>query len=62
MELKQSRENVYSQYRESGIISELLGGIRVSELNDWCVEFCGRNGMHVSNTFTLVKKHRHEAI
>ena len=50
------RYNIFSQNGEDGIIQELI--LRLSEkINEdpWCVEFGAWDGIHMSNTFNLVK-------
>lgn len=51
------KKNIYSQNGEDGIILrvlELLGCNEIGEL--WVVEFGAWDGIHLSNTFSLVKK------
>ena len=48
--------NVYSQNGEDGIIQELLIRLQKKISKDpWCVEFGAWDGIHMSNTFNLVK-------
>ena len=49
------RKNIYSQNGEDGIIEEILKRLKIGD-DSWCVEFGAGNGMHLSNTFNLVKK------
>lgn len=48
-------KNIYSQNREDGIIEEILKRLKISN-DSWCVEFGAWDGIHLSNTFNLVKK------
>ena len=50
-------DNVHSQNGEDGVIKEILKrlGLNKSE-NYWCVEFGAWDGIHLSNTFSLVEK------
>lgn len=45
--------NEYSQFGEDGIIEKLLSII--PQRDQWCVEFGAWDGLHLSNTFNLVK-------
>lgn len=48
--------NVFSQNGEDGIIQELLLRLQEKISKDtWCVEFGAWDGIHLSNTFNLVK-------
>lgn len=48
--------NVFSQNGEDGIIQELLLRLQEKISKDpWCVEFGAWDGIHMSNTFNLVK-------
>tara|TARA_A100001388_G_scaffold264846_1_gene236483 strand:- start:2815 stop:3573 length:759 start_codon:yes stop_codon:yes gene_type:complete len=50
------RYNIFSQNGEDGIIQELLFRLQEKISKDpWCVEFGAWDGIHMSNTFNLVK-------
>lgn len=51
---KTYKKNVYSQNGEDGIIEELLKRLNISD--GWVCEFGAWDGIHLSNTFNLVKK------
>lgn len=46
--------NVFSQNGEDGIIEEIIKRLGIDS-DAWCVEFGAWDGMHLSNTFNLVK-------
>lgn len=47
-------KNIYSQNGEDGIIEEMLKRLNIT--NGWVCEFGAWDGIHLSNTFNLVKK------
>ena len=54
--LNKFSKNIHSQNGEDGIIAQILNKLELSiEKNLWCVEFGAWDGMHHSNTFTLVE-------
>ena len=59
--LKDYKNNVYSQHGEDGIIEEILK--RLSQNNDfqYC-EFGAWDGIHLSNTCALIKKNDCKAL
>ena len=50
--LFEHRENIYSQSGEDGVIRKILEII--PESNNWCVEFGAWDGIHYSNTKSLI--------
>lgn len=52
--LKKYAKNIYSQNGEDGIIEELLDRLSIS--NGWVCEFGAWDGIHLSNTYNLVKQ------
>jgi hypothetical protein len=51
---KKYAKNIYSQNGEDGIIEELLDRLSIS--NGWVCEFGAWDGIHLSNTYNLVKQ------
>ena len=51
--------NVHSQYGEDGIIEKIL---RMLPCDKWCVEFGAWDGIHVSNTYNIIKNHGYKAV
>ena len=56
----QFAHNVYSQYGEDGIIEKLLA--KLPNKDGWCVEFGAWDGIHLSNTFNLIKNQAYRSI
>lgn len=54
MSLKSFARNEYSQYGEDGIIEEIFRRIGPNELNNFCCEFGAWDGVHLSNTASLL--------
>jgi hypothetical protein len=49
--------NVHSQNGEDGVIAEIHRRIGIDDRDDnWCVEFGAWDGIHLSNTFSLVER------
>ena len=61
--LSNFRKNTYSQNGEDGVIAEIIKriGLRPNE-NFWCVEFGAWDGVHLSNTFSLVESYSVRAV
>lgn len=57
---KNYSKNVYSQNGEDGIIEELLKRLNIK--NGWVCEFGAWDGIHLSNTFNLVKNKKFNAV
>ena len=53
-------ENVYSQFGEDGILRAILD--HLPDTDHWCVEFGAWDGIHLSNTFNLIKNHQYRAV
>lgn len=53
LQYSQFARNEYSQFGEDGIIEHVLA--RIPNNDNWCVEFGAWDGIHLSNTFNLVK-------
>lgn len=53
VQFAQFARNEYSQFGEDGIIENLLE--RIPNRDNWCVEFGAWDGIHLSNTFNLIK-------
>jgi len=51
---KRYAKDIYSQNGEDGIIEEILKRLNIN--NGWVCEFGAWDGIHLSNTFNLVKK------
>ncbi len=50
--LKSFHKNVYSQNGEDGVIHKIFSVVKPSK---WCVEFGAWDGIHLSNTYHLIK-------
>lgn len=51
------QSNIHSQNGEDGVIAELRKRLGVDDGDDnWCVEFGAWDGIHLSNTFSLVER------
>ncbi len=53
--LEPYRTNVHSQFGEDGIIARVFE--LIEPRNKWCVEFGAWDGLHLSNTCSLIKDH-----
>lgn len=53
LQYAQFARNEYSQFGEDGIVEKLLESI--PNKDNWCVEFGAWDGIHLSNTFNLIK-------
>ncbi|MDG4476033.1 FkbM family methyltransferase [Thiovibrio frasassiensis] len=52
--------NEYSQFGEDGIIKKILEYL--PNKNNWCVEFGAWDGIHLSNTFSLIKNNGYQSV
>ena len=57
---KKYSKNIYSQNGEDGIVEELLKRLNIE--NGWVCEFGAWDGIHLSNTFNLVKNKNFNAV
>lgn len=57
---KKYSKNIYSQNGEDGIIEELLKRLNIE--NGWVCEFGAWDGIHLSNTFNLLKNKNFNAV
>lgn len=62
MNLINYRHNYYSQNGEDGVLLELLRRLNLDDDPLVAVEFGAWNGIHLSNTFNLIKSHKFTAI
>lgn len=53
-------KNEYSQFGEDGIIEAILE--HLPNKNNWCVEFGAWDGIHLSNTYNLIKNKGYESV
>lgn len=53
-------KNVFSQCGEDGIIEKILDCI--PNRNNWCVEFGAWDGIHLSNTYNLIKNKGYQSV
>jgi hypothetical protein len=61
--LSEFQGNVYSQHGEDGVIEEILNRIsRTTPLDGWCVEFGAWDGIHLSNSYNLVRNRNYKAV
>ena len=61
--LQNYKKNVFSQFGEDGLVEEILLRIgRSVELDKWCVEFGAWDGIHLSNTYNLIKNNGYQAV
>ena len=61
LNLHDSKKNIYSQFGEDGILSELIQRLPQESLNYTAVEFGAWDGIHLSNIANLVKSHNFRA-
>jgi hypothetical protein len=55
-DVKLVEKNVYSQFGEDGIVEYFLGKLSHAKTSDgFCVEFGAWDGIHLSNTYNLIK-------
>lgn len=61
--LSSCRWNAYSQQGEDGIVDEILTRIgRAVRSDGWCVEFGAWDGIHLSNTYNLIRNKAYKAV
>ena len=60
-ELLNFKKNIYSQSGEDGIIEEIFKRLK-NKINKTCVEFGAWDGIHLSNTYNLIKNHNFKSI
>ena len=53
-------KNNYSQFGEDGIIEEILK--LIPNKNNWCVEFGAWDGIHLSNTYSLIRNNNYKSV
>ena len=53
-------KNNYSQTGEDGIIEKILE--HIPDRNNWCVELGAWNGIHLSNTYNLIKNKNYKSV
>lgn len=53
-------KNEYSQFGEDGIIEAILE--HLANKNNWCVEFGAWDGIHLSNTYNLIKNKGYQSV
>ena len=62
-ELLKYQRNSYSQFGEDGVIEEILSRLSPHvALDKWCVEFGAWDGVHLSNTCTLIRDKGYSAV
>jgi len=61
LNLHDFKKNIYSQFGEDGILSELIQRLPQESLNYTAVEFGAWDGIHLSNIANLVKSHNFRA-
>lgn len=54
------KKDVFSQHGEDGIIEAILNKLNLTDR--WCCEFGAWDGMHLSNTFNLIKNRDFNAV
>lgn len=52
--------NDYSQFGEDGIVEAILD--LIPDKNNWCVEFGAWDGVHLSNTYSLIKNKSYKSV
>ena len=61
--LNSFEKNIYSQFGEDGIIAEIFKRLSNHIIIDkWCVEFGAWDGIHLSNTYNLIKNFNYNAV
>jgi hypothetical protein len=57
LNLHDFKKNIYSQFGEDGILSELVQRLPQEQLNFTAIEFGAWDGIHLSNIANLVENH-----
>jgi hypothetical protein len=61
--IKSFARNIYTQFGEDGIIEEILRRLNATaQTSGWCVEFGAWDGIHLSNTYNLIKNREYKAV
>lgn len=60
LQYAQYARNEYSQYGEDGIIEHVLS--KIPNKDSWCVELGAWDGIHLSNTFNLIRNRGYRSV
>ena len=61
IDLSNFNKNIYSQFREDGIIEEILSKLQ-DNCKSECCEFSAWDGTHLSNTYNLILNKNYNAL